>query len=180
MSIPNLTSEQLLVKALLKSFIPGYRFLAHLCSYYFRIDILSYLFIVAALFAFWTYATKAFWDCFQSFLFFVTATVEIRSYNDLHNDAMCWLSTHANLTASRKVVTRTKRNLPCDNKNNKDDLLDADWAQYNVDPSKPWLKRPRNKWRIWYTPGPLRFHCFTYKGCWIFLYYQLFRSPNSP
>lgn len=180
MSLPNLTSDQQPVEALLESFIPGYRFLTHLCSYYFRIDISSYLFIVAALFAFWTYAAKAFWDRFQSFLFFVAATVEIRSHDDLHNDAMRWLSTHADLTASRKAVAGTKRNLPCDGKNDEDDVSDADRAQFNVDPSKPWLKRPRNKRRIRYTPGPLRFHRFTYKGCWIFLYRQSFRSPNSP
>ncbi|KAJ5591443.1 uncharacterized protein N7459_001812 [Penicillium hispanicum] len=156
MSLPNLTSDQLPVEALLESFIPGYRFLTHLCSYYFRIDISSYLFIVAALFAFWTYAAKAFWDHFQSFLFFVAATVEIRSHDDLHNDAMRWLSTHTDLTASRKAVAGTKRNLPCDDKNDEDDVSDADRAQFNVDLSKPWLKRPRNKRKIRYTPGPLQ------------------------
>lgn len=88
MSSPNLASDQLPVVALLESFIPGYKFFTHLCSYYFRIDISSYLFVIAALFAFWTYTAKAFWGCFQSFLCFVAVTVEIRSHDSLHNDAM--------------------------------------------------------------------------------------------
>jgi chaperone BCS1 len=123
MSSPNLTSDQLPVEALLESFIPGYKFFTHPCSYYFRIDISSYLFIVAALFAFWTYAAKAFWRRFQSFLWFAAATVEIRPHDDLHNDAMRWFSTHVDPTGSRKTVAGTKRNFPWDDKNNEDDLL---------------------------------------------------------
>ncbi|PYH99034.1 putative bcs1 AAA-type ATPase [Aspergillus ellipticus CBS 707.79] len=179
-SPPADTSDELPVEALLESFIPGYKFFSHLCTYYFRIDISSYLFIVAVLFAFWTYAAKAFWDRFQSFLCFVAATVEIRSHDDLHNDAMRWVSINVDLTVSRKAVAGTKRTFPWEDKNNEDDLSEADRAQFDVDPSKPWLKRHHNKRKIRYTPGPLRFHRFTYKRCWIFLYRQAFRSPKSP
>ncbi|KAL4936302.1 hypothetical protein BDV06DRAFT_233545 [Aspergillus oleicola] len=164
MSSPNLTSDQLPVEALLESFIPGYRFLAHLCSYYLRIDISSYLLVGAALCAFWTYAAKAFWGRLQSFLCFVAATVEIRSHDDLHNDAMRWISTHVDLTGSRKAVAATKRKFPWENEINDDDLLEADRAQFDIR----------------YSPGPRLFHRFTYKGCWIFLYRQAVRSPNSP
>lgn len=177
---PNLTSDQLPVEALLESFIPGYRFLAHLCSYYLRIDISSYILVGAALFAFWTYAAKAFWGRLQSFLCFVAATVEIRSHDDLHNDAMRWISTHVDLTGSRKAVAATKRKFPWENEINDDDLLEADRAQFDIDPSKPWLMRHHNKRKIRYSPGPRLFHRFTYKGCWIFLYRQAVRSPNSP
>lgn len=179
MSSPILTSDQPPVDVLLESFIPGYKFFTHLCSYYFRIDISSYLFIVAALFAFWTYAAKAFWGRFQSFLCFAAVTVEIKSHDDLYNDAMRWISTHFELTQPRKVVAGTKRILPWDD-TNEDDLSETDRAHFDVDPSKPWLTRHHNKRKIRYTPGPLQFHRFIYKGRWIFLYRQPFRSPNSP
>jgi hypothetical protein len=65
-------------------------------------------------------------------------------------------------------------------KSNEGDLLEAGRAQFDVDPSKPRFERHHTKRKIQYTPGPLRFHCFTSKGCWIIPHRQAFRSPNSP
>ena len=76
------------LEATLETLIPGYSLFAHLISFYFDINVLSYIIVLAASLAFWRYAVPAFWDRLQSFLLLFAASAEIRYHNDLYNDTM--------------------------------------------------------------------------------------------
>ncbi|KAL4891351.1 hypothetical protein BDV59DRAFT_67581 [Aspergillus ambiguus] len=102
--------SMLLAEALLESFIPGYRFLAQFVSFYFSIDISSYLLIAVSLFAFWTYAAETLWGRIRSFLHVIATTAEIRYHDGLYKDAMRWISTQHDLVQVWQVVVGTKMN----------------------------------------------------------------------
>ncbi|KAL5365876.1 hypothetical protein BJX96DRAFT_182020 [Aspergillus floccosus] len=180
MSLPNLTSDQLPVEALLESFIPGYKFFTHLCAYYFRIDISSYLLVFAALVALWTYFAKAVWGWCLGLLRSRAASKELKSQGDLYHYAIRWIYHNDRLTGARKAVAETKMNFPWDDESDDDDLSEAARASFDVDPSRPWPKtRFHRKRQIRNTPAPSCFHFFIYKGCWMFLYRQPTGSSSS-
>ncbi|KAF7623896.1 putative bcs1 AAA-type ATPase [Aspergillus flavus] len=180
MSSPTLTSDQLPVEALLESFIPGYKFFTHLCAYYFRIDISSYLLVFAAGVALWTYSVKTFWAWSQRFLRERAALREIKSQSNLYNYAIRWIAHNDWFTGARKAVAETKMNFPWDDESDDDDIYEADRTSFDIDPSTPWPKIRFHQMRpIRNTPVPSCFHFFIYKGCWMFLYRQPTGSSDS-
>lgn len=182
-NLTNLAPSMLPPAAILETFIPGYGFLTHLVSFYFKVDISFYLGVVASL-AFWTYTITAILHQFEGFLLHFAASVEIRFHDELYGNAIHWISNQPSLNQTQQFVASTKVNLfaPWDAEDDKErDLSKEDQLQFENDPQEFWTKlRLLNKLRIiCCSPAPTRFHCFSYNGCWIVLYCYPYKDTGS-
>ncbi|KAL4891322.1 hypothetical protein BDV59DRAFT_209007 [Aspergillus ambiguus] len=170
-------------EALLENFIPGYSFFAQLVSSYFRTDISSYILVVVASFALWTYAAETLRGRLQSFILSFATAVEIRYNDDLYNDAMRWISSRPDLSQAQRVVAGTRMNLSAlwsDEEVEEDELSEQDQALFEENPRQYWFRRKYldKTRRVRYTPAPLRIHYFKYEGRWLLLCRQPYEPPR--